>query len=212
MRHLIILLFLLLSGQTFGQHSVKKVRNKIIVLARIASLKVKVIKQIVVIRENEILSKYYITHKNNGNTDTLFLSSEVRSSLTLDSCFISVRQLDSVGTPEVIIYLKKTLGSHRYEIATTEIWNIDTKKQIFQGVNSQIAQCDNLVFIQNSLVRCDFAYSIKFDEKQNIIVENLDKGSTEGQGEFHLPRCSCDPSQRAGIYSLVNGIYVWTSK
>ena len=151
-------------------------------------------------------------HKKNRNTDTLFLGSEERSSLSLDSCFISVRQLDSVGAPEVIVYLKKTLGNHRHEIATTEIWNIDTKKCLFHGLNSQIAQCDNLVFIQNSLVRCDFAYSIKFDEKQNIIVRNLNEGSTENQGEFHLPRCSCDPSQRAGIYSLVKGTYAWTSK
>jgi len=201
--------------QSFGQHSAKKVRNKIIVLSRIDSLKIKVIKQIVVISAGEILSKYYIIHKEKKYTDTLFLSSELRGSLTVDSCFISVRQLDSIGKPEIIINMKKmkkTLGYYQYKIATTEIWNIDTKKRMFKGVNSQIAKCDNLVFIQNSLVDCNFSYSITFDGKQNIIIENLDKGSTESQGEFHSARCSCEPIQRAGKYSLVNGLYVWTSK
>ena len=120
--------------------------------------------------------------------------------------------------PEIIIKLSKNYGTSSG--STTEIWNIDTGKQMFKVVNSLWARCENMCFAQKPLVFCNFDYSLSIDNNHNIIVKNLHGGSekdaekqiasTDSIDAKHVPCCSCDPNQQEGVFSLVNGRYIWT--
>jgi len=213
MKQIITLLSVVfLSIPVFGQRSGK---NNIIVLNSIDSLKIKVIKQLDSKRGQDIVSKYYLLYKKR---DTLYLSTELPGSLSLDSCLVSAKQLDGSGMPEIIIKLSKNYGGSSG--STTEIWNIDTKQQMFKVVNTLWARCENMCFAQRPLVFCNFDYSLQIDDNHNIIVKNLHNDSEKETGkqvvptdsihEKHVPCCSCDPNQQEGVFSLVNGKYVWT--
>lgn len=206
-----ILTIILLGHQTFGQRS----KNNVFVLSSIDSLKIKVIKQLEDKPGQDMVSKYYLLYKKR---DTMYLSTELPSSLSLDSCLISAKQLDGKGMPEIIVKLSKNYGTSSG--STTEIWNIDTKQQIFKVVNTLWARCENMCFAQRPLVFCNFDYSLKIDDKHDIIVKNLNNGPENQSGKQtvqndsihakHVPCCSCDPNQQEGVFSLVNGRYVWT--
>lgn len=206
-----LLVALFLSVSVFGQRAGK---NNIIVLNSIKNPKIKVIKQLDSKSGQGIVSKYYILYKN----EIMYLNTELPESLSLDSCLISAQQLDGIGQPEIIIKLSKNYGTSSG--STTEIWNIDTRQQIFKVVNTLWARCENMCFAQRPLVFCNFDYSLKIDDDHNIIVKNLNNGPEKQSGtqaiqtdsihQKHVPCCSCDPNQQEGVFSLVNGRYVWT--
>ena len=211
MKQLIILISaLLLCFPVLGQ---VKSKNNVIVLNSIKSPKIKVVKQLDSKRGESIISKYYIQYKN----EIMYLNTELPESLSLDSCLISTQQLDGIGQPEIIIKLSKNYGSS--SASTTEIWNIDTKQQIFKVVNSLWARCENMCFRKKPLVFCNFDYSLTIDDKGNIIVKDLHNeldsklmNSTmpaDSVHASHVPCCSCNPNQQEGVFSLVNGRYIW---
>lgn len=206
-----LLLSLLIIVQIYGQGATKK---HTIVLNSIKSPKIKVIKQLDSKPGQGIISKYYILYNN----EVMYLDTELPESLSLDSCLISTQQLDGIGQPEVIIKLSKNYGSS--SASTTEIWNLDTKQQIFKVVNSLWARCENMCFAKKPLVFCNFDYSLQFDEQQNIIVRNLSNEAlfavkkdlaptADSLHTTHVPCCSCNPNQQEGVFTLVNGKYIW---
>lgn len=206
-----IFVFLLFTIPAMSQRLNK---NNIIVLNSIDSLKIKVIKQIDNRPGQNISSKYYLLYKKK---DTLYLNTDLPGSLSLDSCLINAKQLDGKGMPEIIVKLSKNYGSSSG--STTEIWNLDSKQQIFKVVNSLWARCENMCFAKKPLVFCNFDYSLKFDAQQNIIVKNLSNDATIGEIKQsvpsdsvhtrHVPCCSCNPNQQEGVFTLVDGKYVW---
>lgn len=212
MKQIIAILALLsISISFFGQRAGK---NNIIILNSIDSLKIKVIKQLEVKPGQDIACRYYLLYKKR---DTLYLSTDLPGSLSLDSCLVYAKQLDGKGLPEIIVKLSKNYGTSSG--STTEIWNIDTKKQMFKVVNTLWARCENMCFAQKPLVFCNFDYSLSFDKNHNIIVKNLNNNSEnvyqkkvvspDSLHQKHVQCCSCDPNQQEGVFSLVDGRYVW---
>lgn len=203
---IITLLFLNLS--LFGQQSsIITIAKKYTVIGYNDSLKIKTI------RRNEN-SNYYLLIKNKNKIDSLLFDKD-QVIWGTDTCIILQKQLDGKGRPEIIIKQIKANqeGSQGIGSSTTfQIWNLDTKTKLFQGVTNwhfelyvlSKEHLDNNY--QPTMIDCicTGSYEIEFANNGNLIVKNLYERS------INSPYCQTD--HKDGIYILTNGKYVFSKE
>lgn len=96
-------------------------------------------------------------------------------------------QLDGIGKKEIELRHVFHDAKGREDMKTIYIVNIDTKQKMFAGRYQY----------NNFKDRSGFSYKTSFDNDKNLIIDYA-------QREF-----SMDPEQKEGIYSLLNGKYMW---
>ena len=124
----------------------------------------------------------------------------------LQSFSISIKQLIVGSRPEIIIQYKRcweeraSLGNNK----TTEIWNPDTKTQVFFAENYLFSEWqepsrENPDEGYDEFI-CEYSYDIEFTEDSKIVIKNLRTNKENDK--------SCEPDNKAGTYKLINNQYI----
>ena len=160
------------------------VKPQIRVLAKNDSIGIQVIKAIDILK-----TEYYLIF--NKTDSILFHSLNYRldnDPLIFEGITINKPiQLDGIGKEEItLLYVNNNKKGGEYT-KTAFVFNLDTKQKIFEGK-----------YDYNETERkVAFSYTISFDKNRNLIID------------YNKENSNLDPEQKEGIYSLVNGKYIW---
>jgi hypothetical protein len=102
-------------------------------------------------------------------------------------------QLDGIGKEEIRLFYVCNNNKAGELTKTAFIFNLDTKQKIFEGKYDY----RTYEYYENEILNNSYSYHISFDKDKNLIID-YDK--------YHN---NLEPDQKEGIYSLVNGKYIW---
>lgn len=161
------------------------VKSPVRLLAKNDSIAIRIIKILYPLKTD-----YYLI--SNEIDSVLFHSLNYRfdkEALIYEGFFIgNPIQLDGVGKKEIEIRHVFHDSKGREDMKTIYIVNIDTKQKMFVGRY----QYDN--YYKD---RSGFSYKTSFDKDKNMILD------------YNKQQFSMEPDHKEGIYSLLNGKYVW---
>ncbi len=207
MKSILIITSLILNIAVFGQTQSNKIpcNYKLLGLNKLTNVKA--------IKNKEDFN-YYLVIKSKSKTDSICFDHD-QNNWSVDTCIINSKQLDGKGKPELIITCTKTSqefsqSSDGYSVV--QIWNLDTKTLMFKGSISWNSSSEEIVkdtcfdcWETHTVAHiCDGYYDIDFDDKGHLIIKNLIVHVINS--EF------CKSDHEEGLYELVNGIYILTTK
>jgi hypothetical protein len=158
---------------------------------------------------------YLIKYKSGNKWDTISFADK---NVTIDSCQIEKIQIDGKGEKEIIIkwnylFWHTSAGHGGFEegYSQIDIWNLDRRKKIFsatpdyhfQSLEVQdIMEGDSIVGTNEKSKSCFFNYHFEINSKGQIIIKNIE---VNGDND-------CKADHQEGIYTYLNGEYIWTKK
>lgn len=173
--------------------------------------------------------KELLIYRNGKKWDTLSIAREGDSDIG-DTCFIQTVQIDQKGLKEVVLNWSGE-GSHSYggptgggffnKFTKHEIWNLDTRKQLF-AAQSEYYQEESIGYyskpdsvLQTQTVICSYQYAFSVTKEGKVRISNLKEHNavTDDNGVSKKSDCSFSkPDHTPGVYVLKNGQFIKEGK
>lgn len=235
MKNILLVCFIAMISCAFGQENTANgdtLKMKIIGVNDSLGLQIVKYSSFPFIETENNLSNYYLRWNNNQDSILFFSNTFSLSSLShferslgfgfylSDTTFITLKQLDNKGNPEVII------KHNIYRTTITTIVNIDSGTIMFHSTNANsvtyfLGTSYGSDF--NNYDECSYAYEISFDNDHHLIIHDLvlkgglnplkvsrDGRTVKGKRDYLF--MGCHPDKKEGVYILENGIYTYSEE